>query len=1072
MTNSTEGYLEDLYSMELALADYAKTKSETSASQARMAFTAAVVVLCNIASVPKQISTLLQLATESHKGRRDAAIFTVRMLAVDGALESEHDQAFPRLAVGLVETGFADGCKQLRLSEKRQTYEKLDAIRGLHESICHGLRVLATLPRTIAEIDSMKAEIQRAVRKDIHAAYLLPFNGNSVRSKIAHICDQIATLNACKDSNYKALFDQLHESASDLASLSREPTFLNLEFVTPFLNSLNAALEDLRSGSVEQFACIIEPRRKQPQIAEKRYPLHRVNEMLTVTVPMVNSGPGMATDVVIELDCGSDSPLALDVEQIRLGDIPPGEFAVSFRAMVIESTARARLAMQVSWNQLFAESKSVALDLELVAQDSSVDWSALEQLDPFSLEEADSAQFVGRTAKVQAIGNRLLKAQMSSTYITGQKRVGKTSLAKAVLRYICAQAQQPVVYETMYLEWGEYSTADARGTVMALGQHLYAFLMSHLPEGESLPAPSFDGSLAPLNIIAKALEQKAANKRFVFVLDEFDEIHPEMYRFGPLAEVFFANLRTLAARKNLAFILVGGEKMPFIIGAQGDQLNKFVREPLDYFSRADEWNDFVELVTGPLKGSLNWGESALNDLFTLTNGHPYYTKLLCAKVFSNAVAQRDTEIISRDIRHALSGRVSELDTNAFAHFWKDGINSEREASEVIELKRLRLLVAFGRASRYGKTTKEAVALQLGSSSVQPQEVGPLIDDFCRRDIMKETAGEVVIQLPIFFRWLQDVGVSKLISSTLAEDLEAELRKTNDLAYVSAKEIETLIRGWPLYRGTQITGESVRAWLEQVEQPAEQRLLFTILINLKFVTVPQIGENLRNAHERVVAKITPPRTRENKVEKRRDLLITYLDGPGKSGASFARAYAKENDILLEGVVEPSKAQRRLSPEHERPNAVVVVDDLAGTGRTVAEAIDGLLVDLGPAMSARDIPLVVILMYATEEAQSKVQARLQAHPEATTHLHVCNLLSDSNRAFPAHGIGCWPDEQTRDRAKALCVRLGSGLYKDPLGFGSQSLLVAFPDTCPNNNLPILFASRSGPKNWCALIERPTS
>ena len=1058
--------------MELALAEYAKTKSEASATQARSAFAAAVADLCNIASVPKQVSTLLQLATDSPKGRRDAAILIVRMLAVDGVLESERDQAFPRQAVGLVEAGFADACKQLRLSEKRQTYEKLDAIRGLHESICHGLRVLATLPRTIAEIDSMRAEVQRAVRKDIHAAYLQPFNGSPVRTKIAHICDQIAALNACKDSNYKALFNQLDESTSELALLIREPTFFNLEFVIPYLNSLNAALQDLSSGSVGQFACTIEPRRKQPQIAEKRYPLHRINEMLTITVPMVNSGPGMATDVVIELDCGSDSALALDVEQIRLGDIPPGEFAVSFRAMVVEPTARARLAMQVSWNQLFAESESVALDLELVAQDSSVDWRALEQLDPFSLEEADSAQFVGRTAKVQAIGNRLRKAQMSSTYITGQKRVGKTSLAKAVLRYACAHAQPPVAYETMYLEWGEYSTADPRGTVMALGHHLYLFLMSHLPEGESLPPPSFDGSLAPLNVIAKALEQKAANKRFVFVLDEFDEIHPEMYRFGPLAEVFFANLRTLAARKNLAFILVGGEKMPFIIGAQGDQLNKFVREPLDYFSRADEWNDFVELVTGPLKGSLNWEESALNELFTLTSGHPYYTKLLCAKVFSNAVAQRDTEVISRDIRHALSGRISELDTNAFAHFWKDGINSEREASEVIELKRLRLLVAFGRASRNGKTTKEAVALQLGSSSMQPHEVGPLIDDFCRRDIMKETAGEVVIQLPIFFRWLQDVGVSKLISSTLAEDLEAELRKVNDLAYVSAKEIETLIHGWPLYRGTQITGESVRAWLEQVEQPFEQRLLFTILANLKFVTVPQIGEALRDAHERAVARITPPRTRESKIEKRRDLLITYLDGPGKSGASYARAYAKENDVLLEGVVEPGKAQRRLSPEHERPNAVVVVDDLAGTGRTVADAIDRLLAELGPQMTTREIPLVVILLYATEEAQSKVRARLQAHPDVTTHLFVCNLLGDANRAFPASGIGFWLDEQTRDRAKALCVRLGSGLYKDPLGFGSQSLLVAFPDTCPNNNLPILFASKSGPTNWRALIERPVS
>ncbi len=1058
--------------MESQLTVYGKTRLEADANQTRKSFTATVVDLCGLASAPKQISTLLQLATESPKGRRDAAILTARLLAVDGILMPEQDQALPRMAVGLIEAGFPDGCKQLRLSEKRQTYEKLDAIRGLHEFICNGLRVLATLPCNIAEIDSMKAEIQRAVHKDIHAAYLQPFNGDTARTKIAHICEQIATLHACKDANYKALFDQLQESTSDLALNTGVSTFFDLEFVIPFQNSMNAALQNLKRGSVERFACNIDPRRKQPQIAEKRYPLHRINEMITVTVPMVNSGPGMATDVTIELDCGRGSPIALDIEQIRLGNIPPGEFAVSFQAMVVETTARARLAMQVSWNQLFAESKSAALDLELIAQDSAVDWVALEQLDPFSLEEADQAQFVGRTAKVQAIGNRLLKTQMSSTYITGQKRVGKTSLAKAVLRYVSAQAKLPVIYETTYLEWGEYSTADARGTVMALGQHIFNFLMSHLPEGESLPTPSFDGSLAPLNLIAKTLEEKAANKRFVFVLDEFDEIHPEMYRFGPLAEVFFANIRTLAARKNLAFILVGGEKMPFIISAQGDQLNKFVREPLDYFSRADEWNDFVELVTGPTKGRLNWEEPALNELFTLTNGHPYYTKLLCAKVFSNAVAQRDTEIISRDIRHALSGRVSELDTNAFAHFWKDGINFERETSEVIELKRLRLLVAFGRASRYGKTTKETVALQLGNSSIQPQEVAPLTDDFCRRDIMNETAGEIVIQLPIFFRWLKDVGVSKLISSTLADDLEAELLKANDIAYVSAKEIENLIRGWPLYRGKQITGESVRAWLEQVEQPSEQRLLFTILVNLKFVTVPQIMENLRNAHERLVAKTTPPRTRENKIEKRRDLLITYLDGPGKSGASYARTYAKENEILLENVVEPSKAQRRLSAEQERPNAVVVVDDIAGTGRTVAEAIDKMLADLGPAMTSQKTPFIVILMYATEEAQSRVQVSFQRHPEVKTLLHVCNLLSDANRAFPVHDIGFWSNEQTRDRAKALCIRIGSSLYKDPLGFGSQSLLVAFPETCPNNNLPILFASKSGTKNWTALIERPTS
>ncbi len=91
-------------------------------------------------------------------------------------------------------------------------------------------------------------------------------------------------------------------------------------------------------------------------------------------------------------------------------------------------------------------------------------------------------------------------------------------------------------------------------------------------------------------------------------------------------------------------------------------------------------------------------------------------------MFANAIAQRDTEIIARDLRHAASGRISELDTNAFAHFWRDGINGEREAAEVIELKRLRLLVAFGRASRIGATTKEAISAQATGSALQVSEV--------------------------------------------------------------------------------------------------------------------------------------------------------------------------------------------------------------------------------------------------------------------------------------------------------------------------------------------------------------
>ena len=73
---------------------------------------------------------------------------------------------------------------------------------------------------------------------------------------------------------------------------------------------------------------------------------------------MVNDGPGVALDVTVELDCGRSSSAALDTEEVRLGDIPPGEFALSFKVMVVEPAATVNMVMQVNWNQLFDEQMS------------------------------------------------------------------------------------------------------------------------------------------------------------------------------------------------------------------------------------------------------------------------------------------------------------------------------------------------------------------------------------------------------------------------------------------------------------------------------------------------------------------------------------------------------------------------------------------------------------------------------------------------------------------------------------------------------------------------------------------
>lgn len=1041
---------------------------------ARLQLGRVICSACEITDLQPSVtlSTIVEAAQSAANGQRFAAIFILRAVAVDGLLPFEADQQLGRRVVELVEVAYGDQLKALRLGDKRQTYEKLSAMKGFHGSISHELQPFASLGQTLADIAALVPDLQRVIRNSTLGSYLVPFRWAPIKAKVSHVCEQVMALHLCNDATYKQKFSDLEGSCEELSGeCERCASFLTNDYIKPFVSSVRAAMQTLRSESAEKFSCDIEPRRRAPEIAAKRYPLHIVDKWLTITLPFVNKGPGIAVNVQVELDCGVDSGLALEDEILDLGDVPPGEFAISFRGMVIAPMQLSHMALQVSWGELFGSTKSTAISFKLVGQDPCIDWSSLELFEPYSLEVAEGDRFVGRRSKVQAIGNRLMRAKMSSTYITGQKRVGKTSLAQKVQKYLTDNAKPPIVYKTLYMEWGEYSNADPAKTIQVLGEAIYSFMCSYLPAGVPRPAADFTGSIASLNSIARLLEQLCPNDRFVFILDEFDEIHPEMYRHGTLAEAFFSNLRTLSAKRNLAFVLVGGEKMPFIIGVQGDQLNKFSREPLDYFSRSDEWEDYVELVTDPVKGQLNWQESALNELFTCTAGHPYFTKLVCSKVFAIAVAERDTEIIASDVRRALSQRISELDTNAFAHFWKDGISEEREEAEVVELRRLRVLVAFGRAARLGPVTRESLHTALSGLTLDASSVGPIVDDFLRRDVLRDVSGQLSTSLPLFQMWITDVGVTKLITSTLADEIAGELAKANEIAYVKSAELIKLVEQWPLYRAREVTAEAVRAWLDQVPNAQDQRYLFKILKNLRFVTPTEISDLLRQAQS-AVAKVTPLLKRENRVEKRRDLLVTYVDGPAKSGATYARAYAKEAGILLDCVIEPSKVGRKLEVEPSSHSALVIVDDFAGTGRTIAAGLEAFLEPISVQLQSNNMPVVVVLLFATTEAQERISKLASRFSSLRIEVYLGVELGPEAHAFRQDHPGIWKDGDERDRAKALCLNLGKGLYKEPLGFGSQSLLIAFPDGCPNNCLPILFASRAGTQPWQALLPRPAS
>jgi hypothetical protein len=1039
-------------------------------TDARDALVNVIIEVCQIPGSHSgaNLERVLSRIESSTSGHRIVAILLIRCMAIDGILpiDDEHN-IITRKVLSIIESHAPDLIKQQKL-DKQQSFEKVNAIKTLHGTICAHYLPLGQVSGSLGEIATQKATILKCLRHITYQGYLQPFNYIPIKTKLEALVEGLDAVVNSSGSDYKPSLDELERTLDEGHALAvASQSFFTEKFALPFLTAVSEGVEFVKTTASERLVSIIEPLRNPPRAAEKRYPLHQVDRYINIILPLVNKGPSTALEVVVEIDCGGESSIILENDRLRCGDVSPGEFAVCLKACVVEPSTKVDMTVDISWREIFGSESSEIFDLIIEGQNELVDWPSLESLEPYSLEVAEGDMFVGRSAKVKAIANKLLKHPMTSTYVTGQKRIGKTSLAKAVVNYL--EKDRPDFY-SVYLEYGEYCSTTPQGTLKTLGENIYSFLIDFMPVSD-VTAVDFSQSIADLNMTAKKLELKHPDKKFVIILDEFDEIHPEMYRSGPIAETFFANLRTLAARKNLAFILVGGEKMPFIIGAQGDQLNKFSRETLDYFSRSTEWPEYLELITKPVDGQLNWDDEAINEIFTLTHGHPYYTKLLCSKVVSVAIAERDTEIIASDVSTALPMLLAELDTNAFAHLWKDGISYEREHAEVAELKRLRLLVGIGRALREHKRREEDIKAYATSANLLEHEVTPLISDFQRREILYERNGELYFTVPLFEYWLTEYGLNKLITSTLGDELEESIRAAEDKAHVTAKEIQTLASRWPIYRAQKVDGEKIRAWLDQEPDILNQRLLFKMLENMRFLSPPEIEEYLKTAHAHVVRPVIGVQPITRRTDRRSDVLITFVDGVGKSGLQYARTYAKTNAVSTQRIIEPTALGKRLASarEEELPKAIIIVDDVIGSGYTLSDGLARMLDNLAPQLIKLKIPFLVISLIGTEDGEKKVKATLEQYGVAY-ELYLCEILPLNYCAFPEDGYGFWDNDEQMHKAKSLCLQLGSKIYKQPLGFKNQGLLLVLPETCPNNSLPILYSAKVGV--WTPLFPRPTT
>ena len=144
--------------------------------------------------------------------------------------------------------------------------------------------------------------------------------------------------------------------------------------------------------------------------------------------------------------------------------------------------------------------------------------------------------------------------------------------------------------------------------------------------------------------------------------------------------------------------------------------------------------------------------------------------------------------------------------------------------------------------------------------------------------------------------------------------------------------------------------------------------------------------------------------------------------------------------------------------------MLIDDFAGTGRTLVRGMEREL-NLLRRATREGIQVVVACLVGFADARSEIEAYLSKN-KIDAEVYFCDELGSEHSAF-SESSSIFSDDTERRDAMETAESTGFKLERrHPLGYGRIAGLVVFPDSCPNNSLPILWAEKG---DWRPLFRR---
>lgn len=936
----------------------------------------------------------------------------------------------------------------LKIQERTETHEKLSYLKDLERKMLEDFNVIASNLTSLKLAVEHRNSIMKTLKKPINKFFLYNFIDAPLLSeeRLKELFDALKSYEEASGVTRMRVFQDVDNIFStyihDVDQCHSDFAFLCLRNVFSKIHSL--IHDDFGKSD------IIKPANVKLFHPDRKYPFHKVNEQIELKLILKNEGLGYAFDVEIEVMDAEG--LITEFNQTVATEMKIESINIILPVVVSSTkTSNPSLLVHYSWRNYDNSNVSEEELFEVESQKEDIDWDSLKFRRPYSLQAVETEEeLVGRKELVANIYANLISDTIQSVMIFGQKRVGKTSIAKAIANKI----QKEIDFVPIFVKVGDLDKTSPRNFIKTLGEAIVEETQYHHELSKSgIDKPIFDEVLSPpLSTYFKRIKRLFPKLKFIIIIDEFDEIPSELYRYTDIGNTFFHNIRGLSQEgTQIGFILIGGENMQ-IIRQSTDRLNLFSPFQVDYFDKERFFGDFKELIGYPVQDILEFSDGSIDEIYRLTEGNPFFTKFICDKLFKQACDKKDSYISIDETKEAIAVSIESLDTINVNHFWIDGIWEEQsERRDQTQTQRRKFLIAYAEIKRcIGRVRRKEI---LESQILTDVATDTMIESFINRGILVDDEGYFRLKPKLFDEWLVQRGSQLLTSSFSDANALEELKSKEDKAFVTDKEIIGLTKSWDSYRSTEITPSHVRAWLDQFSDNLERRLMFKLLENVTFYSEIKIREKLRIIHEFTKRNMTFSIKEEER--RSREILLSSFDKPTKSSSSYARMYAAENKVISTNVASLEDIPRSLDQDHEqRISTIVFIDDIIASGGSIIDGIENLNRRCGEILRRRNIKVVVATICGLESGREAIERKVESEIPFKVEIYICDTLDDSNRCFTDNSL-VFDDQGERQRAKEIAQRHGVKLQKkQPLGFDGGQLLIVFKDTCPNNSLPILW------------------